>query len=166
MLSKCSLSLIQMMTEQNWGQMMGSNLFEGEVVRKCLVASKAADTHTRGGLGRSLQEREERSPHTGVSLHKGLWDAKVLVARTCTTLCHPMDQPTRLRLWNSPGKNTGVGCHFLLQGSSWPRVQTGVSCIISRFFTVWATREVVGRKVLSNLLMTLGRDTAGEFSSS
>ena len=26
-------------------------------------------------------------------------------------------QPTRLpRLWDSPGKNTGVGCHFLLQG--------------------------------------------------
>ena len=25
-------------------------------------------------------------------------------------------QPTRLRCpWNSPGKNTGVGCHFLLQ---------------------------------------------------
>ena len=26
-------------------------------------------------------------------------------------------QPTRLRCpWDSPGKNTGVGCHFLLQG--------------------------------------------------
>ena len=26
-------------------------------------------------------------------------------------------QPIRLpRPWNSPGKNTGVGCHFLLQG--------------------------------------------------
>ena len=26
-------------------------------------------------------------------------------------------QPTRLpQLWDSPGKNTGVGCHFLLQG--------------------------------------------------
>ena len=26
-------------------------------------------------------------------------------------------QPTRLLCpWNSPGKNTGVGCHFLLQG--------------------------------------------------
>ena len=26
-------------------------------------------------------------------------------------------QPTRLpRPWDSPGKNTGVGCHFLLQG--------------------------------------------------
>ena len=25
--------------------------------------------------------------------------------------------PTRLlRPWNSPGRNTGVGCHFLLQG--------------------------------------------------
>ena len=25
-------------------------------------------------------------------------------------------QPTRLRRpWDSPGKNTGVGCHFLLQ---------------------------------------------------
>ena len=25
-------------------------------------------------------------------------------------------QPTRLCLWNLPSKNTGVGCHFLLQG--------------------------------------------------
>ena len=28
----------------------------------------------------------------------------------------PRRQPTRLpRPWDSPGKNTGVGCHFLLQ---------------------------------------------------
>ena len=36
----------------------------------------------------------------------------------CLTLCNPIDgwQPTRLRCpWDSPGKNTGVGCHFLLQ---------------------------------------------------
>ena len=27
-------------------------------------------------------------------------------------------RPTRLLcLWDSPGKNTGVGCHFLLQGN-------------------------------------------------
>ena len=34
------------------------------------------------------------------------------------TLCDPIDgsPPTRLpRPWDSPGKNTGVGCHFLLQ---------------------------------------------------
>ena len=29
----------------------------------------------------------------------------------------PRRQPTRLRHpWDSPGKNTGMGCHFLLQG--------------------------------------------------
>ena len=35
-----------------------------------------------------------------------------------------------------PGKNTGVGCHFLLQGifSSQPRDQTCVSCLAGRFF--------------------------------
>ena len=54
--------------------------------------------------------------------------------QSCPTLCDPMDcslpgfsihgilqrphglQPTRLlHPWDSPGKNTGVGCHFLLQ---------------------------------------------------
>ena len=34
--------------------------------------------------------------------------------RLCAT---PTRQPTRLlRPWDSPGKSTGVGCHFLLQG--------------------------------------------------
>ena len=36
----------------------------------------------------------------------------------CPTLCDPMDwlQPARLFCpWDSPGKNTGVGCHFLFQ---------------------------------------------------
>ena len=33
--------------------------------------------------------------------------------------CDPLDcSPARLlRLWDSPGKNPGVGCHFLLQGN-------------------------------------------------
>ena len=44
--------------------------------------------------------------------------------------------------WNSPGKNTGVGCHSL-QGSSQPRDQTRVSCITGRFFTIWAIREAL-----------------------
>ena len=37
--------------------------------------------------------------------------------QSCPTLCDPIDgQPTRLpRPWDSPGKNIGVGCHFLLQ---------------------------------------------------
>ena len=32
-------------------------------------------------------------------------------------------------LWDFPGKNTGVGCHFLLQGSSPQRNWTHDSCI-------------------------------------
>ena len=37
--------------------------------------------------------------------------------QSCPTLCNPIDSlPTRLPCpWDSPGKNTGVGCHFLLQ---------------------------------------------------
>ena len=37
--------------------------------------------------------------------------------QSCPTLVRPRRrQPTRLRCpWDSPGKNTGVGCHFLLQ---------------------------------------------------
>ena len=38
---------------------------------------------------------------------------KVLVTQSCPTLCDPMDcSPPRS---SCPGKNTGVGCHFLLQ---------------------------------------------------
>ena len=37
--------------------------------------------------------------------------------QSCPTLCDPIDSsPTRLPCpWDSQGKNTGVGCHFLLQ---------------------------------------------------
>ena len=41
---------------------------------------------------------------------------KVLVAQLCLTLCHPIDLARLLCAWNSPRKNTGVGCHSLLQG--------------------------------------------------
>ena len=41
--------------------------------------------------------------------------AKLL--QSCPTLCDPKDgsPPGSPRPWDSPGKNTGVGCHFLLQ---------------------------------------------------
>ena len=68
---------------------------------------------------------------------------KVLVTRSCPTLCHPMD-------YSPPGSSV----HGILQarilesvampfsrGSSWPRDWTRVSCTTGRFFTVWATTE-------------------------
>ena len=67
----------------------------------------------------------------------------VLVTQLCPTLCDPMDC--------SP---LGTSVHGILQtrilewvyvpfsrGSSWPRDQTRISHIGSRFFTVWASRE-------------------------
>ena len=43
------------------------------------------------------------------------WPAAAATAKSlqsCSTLWDPVRFP---RLWDSPGKNTGVGCHFLLQ---------------------------------------------------
>ena len=51
-------------------------------------------------------------------LHRDTEAAAATAAKSlqlCLTLCW-LWQPTRLRSpWDSPGKNTGVGCHFLLQ---------------------------------------------------
>ena len=56
--------------------------------------------------------------------HKDAWSRSQCPAaaaskslQSCLTLCRPhRRQPTRLLCpWDSPGKNTGVGCHFLLQ---------------------------------------------------
>ena len=42
---------------------------------------------------------------------------KLLIVQSYLTLCDTTDLDPRLFCpWNSPGKNTGGGCHFLLQG--------------------------------------------------
>ena len=50
-------------------------------------------------------------------MHLGMY-AKLL--QSCLILCNPMDcteEPAKLLCpWDSPGKNTGVGCRALLQG--------------------------------------------------
>ena len=50
-------------------------------------------------------------------LHYLLLLLLLLSGFSCVRLCVTQrQQPTRLpRPWDSPGKNTGVGCHFLLQ---------------------------------------------------
>ena len=68
--------------------------------------------------GYELWEKESRKkllamlhPHCPLS-------AVCLVAQSCLTLCNPMDcsPPGSSVHGHSPGKNTGVGCHFLLRG--------------------------------------------------
>ena len=51
----------------------------------------------------------------GSILDTGVFLAAATAAKllqSCLTLCDPIDLH---RPWDSPGKNTGVGCHFLLQ---------------------------------------------------
>ena len=60
-----------------------------------------------------------------------------LVAKLCVTLLqtHGLQLTRLLCLYDFPGKNIGMGCHFLLQGSSQPRDRTHVSCTAGKFFT-------------------------------
>ena len=42
---------------------------------------------------------------------------------------HEFQSTRLLSPWNFPGKYTGVGCHFLCQGSPHPRDRTHISCV-------------------------------------
>ena len=108
-----------------WGQLSelkkavfkisGSQLMKGKksgvMTIKCNVKSlnmlewrkKKKKTHQDNWGNRTLDSRLDNSIA-----------AKSL--QSCLTLCDPTTPSTRLpRSWDSPGKNTGVGCHFLLQ---------------------------------------------------
>ena len=98
-----------------------------------------------------LLDRRQRSPAVMESSflylkwNMGFWLMKVnlthtaklgfccvyVCAQSCLTLCNPMDcsPPGSSIHGDFPGKNTGVGCLFLLQGSYRPRNWTCVSCI-------------------------------------
>ena len=56
---------------------------------------------------------------------------KVSVAQACLTLWDPMNlKPARLFCqWNSPGKNTGVGCHFQLKAADFQQSATNLNLV-------------------------------------
>ena len=64
-----------------------------------------------------LEKTEE--PEIKLPTSTGSWKKQATAAKSlqsCLTVRPHRQQPTRLpRPWDSPGKNTGVGCHFLLQ---------------------------------------------------
>ena len=66
-----------------------------------------------------------------------------LVPQFCPNPCNPMDCSLLGSFvhGDSPGKNTGVGCHALLQGI-FPTQEWNQGLLHCRqFFTSWATRE-------------------------
>ena len=73
-------------------------------------------------------------------------DCQVVCARWCLSLCDLELEPVRLlRPWDSPGKNTGVSWHFLLQGglpnSEIKPVSLVSSAVAGRFFTTVPPRK-------------------------
>ena len=48
-----------------------------------------------------------------------VYEKRELVTQSCPTLCDPMDHNPSCSScpWDFPGKITGLGCHFLLQGN-------------------------------------------------
>ena len=60
--------------------------------------------------------------------------AKLLSRQSCSTLCDPIDgSPPGSRPWDSPGKHTGVGYHFLLQCMKMKsESEVAQSCLILR----------------------------------
>ena len=74
------------------------------------------------GWGHWGTERLSRPELTWLGIHEELFwlltpEVKVLLAQSCPTLWDPMDcsPPGSSGPQNSPGKHTGVGCHFLGQ---------------------------------------------------
>ena len=67
------------------------------------------------------------------------------VTLSCPALCDPEDcsPPGSSIHGDSPGKNTGVGCHFLLQGIFWTQGSTCISspALTSEFCTTSSTWE-------------------------
>ena len=67
------------------------------------------------------------------------WSCAVRVAQSCPTLPpHVLPHIRLLRPWAFSGKNTGVGCHLLLQGiflTQGSKLGLLVSCVASGFFT-------------------------------
>ena len=54
---------------------------------------------------------------------RSIYTAAAKSLQSCLTVCNPIDgsPPGSPCPWDSPGKNTGMGCHFLLQ---WMKVKS------------------------------------------
>ena len=69
----------------------------------------------------------------------------MIVTQLCLTLCHSMNcSPSGFSVHGIFQARILEWVPFLFsRGPSWPRDRNWVSCIAGRFFTIWATREVL-----------------------
>ena len=74
-----------------------------------------------------------------------------LVTQSCPTLCNPMDcSPSGSSVHgDSPGKNTGVGCHALLQGI-FPTQGSVPGLLHCRWILYHLSHQVLGAKSIQS----------------
>ena len=84
-----------------------------------------------------------------------LWVSNVLSCSLCLTLCNPMDYspPGSSVHGDSPGTNTGVGCHALLQGTLCVCVCVYVCVCMDHIFFIHSS--VDGRLCCFHILATV-----------
>ena len=94
-----------------------------------------------------------RGEVTGERIEREMHDFRAQVL-SCVGLCDPTDcSLPGLCPWDFLGKNTGVGCHFLLQGifstqGSNPCLQHLLPCQADFFFTTATPRKPFGASVV------------------
>ena len=82
-----------------------------------------------------------------------------LVTRSCLTFLQPQElQPTRLFCpWDFPGKNTGVGCHFLLpRDLPYPGIEPMSPALAGGFFTTEPPEAPMSEEWKKNLILCWG----------
>ena len=105
-----------------------------KVIRTCPNLGPSVQGSLFPDLIQTPTPQNTRAHRTSRSLKR---ETKVLVAQLYRILLPHGLEPTRLLCpWNSPGKNTGVGCHSFLQGIFLTQRSNWVSCIAGRFFTI------------------------------
>ena len=87
----------------------------------CRLRPTRVQPTTPISFGKGFERSEGGRPPVFCILQEGIhsvYKTTCLLLSRVQLFCDPMDcSPTRpLCPWDSPGKNTGVGCHFLLQG--------------------------------------------------
>ena len=106
------------------------NWWQGRGTRQDVLQSSGSPHHTQRTKS-GQQTQWSRISHMGTKswffLKSYLWFSSN--SESCSVVFsflwpHGLQTTRLLCPWNSPGKNTGMGCHALLQGSSFSRDQT------------------------------------------
>ena len=95
---------------------------ESEVAQSCPTLGDPVDCSLPGSSTHGIFQARV--------LEWGAVDFSGLIAQSCSIFCHPMDcSPAGSVHGDSPGENTGVGCHFLLQ-EIFPTPPLSLICLI------------------------------------